>query len=89
MEYMKEEDFSVWYHKVLEEAGIVDLRYPVKGMVIYRKWGLYIIRQMQRFLEKMLEDAGHEPCQFPVLISEEVLGKETEHIAGFPEREMH
>ena len=46
MEYMKEEDFSIWYHKVLEEAGIVDLRYPVKGMVIYRKWGLFIIRQM-------------------------------------------
>jgi len=86
MEYMKEEDFSIWYHKVLEEAGIVDLRYPVKGMVIYRKWGLFIIRQMQRYLEKMLEDVGHEPCLFPVLISEEVLGKESDHIAGFEEQ---
>lgn len=86
MELMKEEDFSVWYHKVLEEAGILDMRYPVKGMLIYRKWGLFIIREMQRFLEKRLEDVGHEPCLFPVLISEEVLGKETDHIAGFEEQ---
>jgi len=86
MELMKEDDFSVWYHKVLEEAGIIDMRYPVKGMLIYRKWGLFIIRQMQRYLEKALEDAGHEPCLFPVLISEEVLGKETDHIAGFEEQ---
>jgi prolyl-tRNA synthetase len=41
---------------------------------------------MQRFLEKRLEDVGHEPCLFPVLISEEVLGKETDHIAGFEEQ---
>ena len=83
---MKEEDFSIWYHKVLEEAGIVDMRYPIKGMLIYRKWGLFIIREMQRFLEKRLEDVGHEPILFPVLISEEVLGKETAHIAGFEEQ---
>jgi prolyl-tRNA synthetase len=86
MELMKEEDFSIWYHKVLEEAGILDMRYPIKGMLIYRKWGLFIIREMQRFLEKRLEDIGHEPILFPVLISEEVLGKETEHIAGFEEQ---
>lgn len=86
MELMKEEDFSVWYHKVLEDAGILDMRYPIKGMLIYRKWGLFIIREMQRFLEKRLEDVGHEPCLFPVLISEEVLGKESDHIAGFEEQ---
>ncbi len=86
MELMKEDDFSDWYHKVLEDAGILDMRYPIKGMVIYRRWGLFIVREMQRFLEKRLEEVGHEPCLFPVLISEEVLGKETEHIAGFEEQ---
>jgi len=83
---MKEDDFSNWYHKILEDAGILDMRYPVKGMIIYRKWGLFIIREMQRFLEQRLEDAGHEPCLFPVLISEDVLEKEAEHIAGFEDQ---
>jgi prolyl-tRNA synthetase len=54
-------------------------------MLIYKKWGLFIIRQMQRYLEDMLEAAGHEPTLFPVLISEDTLGKETAHIAGFEE----
>ncbi len=82
----KSEDFSGWYHKILEDAGIVDSRYPIKGMLVYRKWGLFIIREMQRCLEGMLEGCGHEPTLFPVLISEDTLGRETEHIAGFEEQ---
>lgn len=69
--------------KILDDAEIIDSRYPVKGMPVYRRWGLFIIREMQRYLEKMLEDAGHEPTLFPVLIPDNILGKETEHIAGF------
>jgi len=77
--------FSEWYHKILEEAEVIDQRYAIKGMLVYRKWGLFIIRAMQRELERMLEDADHEPVLFPVLIPEDILGKETEHIAGFEE----
>ncbi|MCK4491183.1 MAG: proline--tRNA ligase [Candidatus Altiarchaeales archaeon] len=79
----KKENLSEWYHKVLEDAEIVDARYAIKGMLIYRKWGLLIIREMQRALEKMLEEKKHEPVLFPVLIPEDILGKETKHIAGF------
>jgi prolyl-tRNA synthetase len=74
---MEEDKLSDWYHKVLEEAGIIDMRYPIKGMLIYRKWGLFVIREMQRFLEDELEKHGHEPCLFPVLIPDNILGKET------------
>ena len=77
------ENLSEWYHNVLENANIVDSRYPVKGMLIYRKWGLFIIRKMQYELERMLEESGHEPMLFPVVIPEDILGKETKHIAGF------
>lgn len=83
MELEKEEDLSEWYHKVLKDSEIIDSRYPIKGMLVYRKWGVFVIRSMQRELEKMLEEAGHEPMFFPVTIPENILGKETEHIAGF------
>ncbi|OYT26767.1 MAG: proline--tRNA ligase [Candidatus Altiarchaeales archaeon ex4484_96] len=81
----KKKILSEWYHKLLEKADIVDGRYPVKGMLIYRGWGLHIIKEMQYFLEKLLNDSGHEPVLFPVLIPEDILGKETKHIAGFEE----
>ena len=86
MELMKEDAFSEWYHRVLAEGEVIDDRYSIKGMSVYRKWGLSIIRDAQRFLEGLLEEDGHEPVYFPVLIPEDVLGKESEHIAGFEEQ---
>lgn len=86
MEQMQEENFSEWYHKVLSEAELIDDRYSIKGMSVYRRWGLTIIREMQRFLERELEEDGHEPVLFPVLIPEDVLAKESHHIKGFEEQ---
>lgn len=82
-EKISKKNFSQWYHNLLKEAEIVDSRYEIQGMLVYRKWGLFIIREMQRCLESMLEQHDHEPVTFPVLIPETVLGKETRHIAGF------
>jgi len=79
----KNKEFSEWYLKILEDAEIIDSRYPVKGMPVYRRWGLFMIREIQRCLEKMLENAGHEPTLFPLLIPDNILRKETKHIAGF------
>ncbi|MFH1404430.1 MAG: proline--tRNA ligase [Candidatus Altiarchaeota archaeon] len=76
-------EFSEWYHRMLEENEVVDTRYPVKGMPVYRGYGMKIIRVMQRFLEDLLEEDGHDPMLFPVAIPEDLLAKETEHIAGF------
>jgi prolyl-tRNA synthetase len=83
---VKKKDLSDWYHKILEDAEIVDSRYPIKGMLVYRRWGLFIIKEMQKYLEEMLDDSGHEAMLFPVLISEDTLGRETKHIAGFEEQ---
>jgi len=80
---LEKEQLGEWYHKILKDSEIIDSRYPIKGMLVYRRWGMFIIRSMQRELETMLENAGHEPTLFPVLIPENILGKETEHIAGF------
>ncbi len=60
-----------------------DNRYAVQGMLIYRKNALLVIREIQKILEENLEKAGHEPVLFPVLIPEDILKKESEHIKGF------
>lgn len=77
---------SEWYLRLLDEAEIVDSRYPIQGMLVYRRWGFHIIREMQRYLEKLLEEDGHEPVLFPVLIPEDILGKESEHVKGFEDQ---
>lgn len=64
---------------------IYDNRYPVQGMIVYKNFAIKIIREMQKFLEEKLEQKGHEPVLFPVLIPESILKRESEHIKGFEE----
>jgi prolyl-tRNA synthetase len=79
----KYENFSDWYHEALREADIADVRYPVKGMIVWRPYGLKALRLTQRILIELLEKTGHEEAYFPTLIPETVFSKEKDFLAGF------
>ena len=79
----KDRNFSEWFDKVLLEAEVLDDRYTVKGFTVYRGWGYRIVRTVAHMLEEKLEETGHEPMLFPVVIPEDAFGKEAEHIKGF------
>lgn len=81
----KLENFSEWYSQVLEKADLADIRYNVQGFIVHRPWAMRIIREIYRMLEKELEDSGHEPVLFPLVIPEENLKKEAEHFGVVPE----
>ena len=36
------ENFSEWFHDILEEANITDSRYPIKGMAVWMPYGFQI-----------------------------------------------
>jgi len=79
----KDKDFSDWFDQLLINANILDNRYPVKGFSVYRGWGYRIVQRIIRMLEESLEESGHEPILFPVVIPEDAFAKEAEHITGF------
>ncbi|MEM4625693.1 MAG: aminoacyl--tRNA ligase-related protein, partial [Candidatus Pacearchaeota archaeon] len=79
----KEENFSEWYSQVIEKAGIVDIRYDVKGFIVIKPWGAEIIENMYDEYEKSLKKRGHLPCIFPTIIPEKNFKKEAEHVSGF------
>ncbi|MEM0437964.1 MAG: proline--tRNA ligase [Candidatus Micrarchaeia archaeon] len=83
MELTKAGNFSEWYSKMMLEAGIVDIRYPVKGMPVYMGWGFRAMDYIFRLLEEMLDRTGHDKLLFPVAIPESIFNKEAEHIKGF------
>jgi prolyl-tRNA synthetase len=76
-------DFPEWYHKVLKEAKIVDIRYPVKGMNVWMPYGLKALRLTQRILIQLLEETGHEEAYFPTMIPESVFSREKDFLQGF------
>lgn len=79
----KYRNFSDWFDKLLLEARIVDDRFPVKGFSVYLENGTYILRRVQELLEKELLETGHKEMIFPLVTTEELLGKEAQHIKGF------
>lgn len=79
----KYKNMSKWYDEVLSRAEIVDIRYGVKGFIVYRPLAMEIIRKIYDMFEKLLETHGHRPALFPLVIPEKMLRKETKHIKGF------
>ncbi len=79
----KFKNFSEWFDEILFNAEIVDNRYPVKGFAVYKSWGSRIIKNILKILEQNLDETGHSPMLFPVVIPEDAFAKESEHIKGF------
>ncbi|MFW9968836.1 MAG: proline--tRNA ligase [Candidatus Odinarchaeota archaeon] len=79
----KEEDFSGWYTELINKAEIADIRYNIKGFIVYREWATLTIRKMYRKTEDLLDKKGHLPLTMPSLIPESNLLLETQHVEGF------
>jgi prolyl-tRNA synthetase len=78
----KEQNFSEWYSEILKRAEILDVRYPIKGVYVWFPYG-YKLRNLVYQILRSLLDEEHEEVQFPMLIPEDELLKEKEHIKGF------
>jgi prolyl-tRNA synthetase len=76
-------DFDDWYHDALREADLVDIRYPVKGMIVWKPYGLKALRLTQRILLDLLEKTGHLEAYFPALIPESLFARERDFLEGF------
>src|SRR6187431_3739327 len=75
-------DFSAWYNEVIARAELADYS-PVRGCMVIRPNGYAIWEQMQRALDQMFKDTGHENAYFPLFIPLSFLQKEADHVEGF------
>lgn len=81
------ESFSEWFDYVIREAEVYDYgRYPVKGMGVWMPYGYAIRRNIVEMIRKLLDSTGHEEILLPILIPEDLLSKEAEHIKGFSDQ---
>ncbi len=79
--------FSEWFDYVLEVAEVYDYgRYPVKGMGVWLPYGFKIRANVINILRGLLDSTGHEEILLPMLIPENILKKESEHIRGFEDQ---
>lgn len=77
-----EKDFSQWYTDVVKKADLADYS-SVKGCMIIRPYGYAIWELIQKQLDQIFKDTGHENVYMPMFIPESLLQKEKDHIEGF------
>ncbi|MBT4165425.1 proline--tRNA ligase [archaeon] len=79
----KDENFSEWYTDIVQKAELGDLRYNVKGFLVFQPWSVLSMEKMYHYLERELRRKGHKPYWFPTLIPKENFNLEGEHVKGF------
>ena len=77
-----DQDFAQWYTDVVLRSELVDYSY-VRGCMILRPYGYAIWENIQKGLDKMFKDTGHENVAMPMFIPESLLQKEKDHVEGF------
>jgi prolyl-tRNA synthetase len=76
------QDFSAWYNELIARAELADYS-PVRGCMVIRPNGYAIWEEMQRGLDGMFKETGHQNAYFPLFIPQSFLSKEAEHVEGF------
>ncbi len=76
------EDFAKWYTDIVTNAELIDYS-SVKGCVILRPYGYAIWENIQKVLDGMFKETGHENVMMPMFIPESLLQKEKDHVEGF------
>jgi len=79
----KGEDFSAWYNELVERAELIDKRYPVKGMDVWRPHGLAVMNLIDGLIHAEMRRTKHQEVRFPTLIPETEFQKEADQIKGF------
>ncbi len=78
----RSEDYSLWYNELVKKADLAE-NSDVRGCMIIKPYGYSIWEKMQRQLDDMFKETGHENAYFPLFIPKSYLSKEASHVEGF------
>ncbi|RIK77402.1 MAG: proline--tRNA ligase [Planctomycetota bacterium] len=78
----REEDYPEWYQQVVKAADLAE-NSDVRGCMVIKPWGYAIWENIQRRLDAMFKQTGHENAYFPLFIPMSFLEKEAQHVEGF------
>jgi prolyl-tRNA synthetase len=77
------EDYSQWYIDIVRRAELASHAPDLKGCMVIRPHGYAIWELMQKKLDSMFKETGHQNAYFPLFIPESYIQREQEHFEGF------
>ena len=78
----REQNYPEWYQNVITVADMAE-NSSSPGCMVIKPWGYGIWERMQRVLDDMIKETGHENAYFPMFIPLSYFQKEAEHVDGF------
>lgn len=78
----RSENYSEWYNELVKRADLAE-NSPVRGCMVIKPYGFAIWEKMQRALDDMFKETGHQNAYFPLFIPKSFLSKEASHVEGF------
>ncbi len=76
------ENYSEWYNEIVKRADLAE-NSAVRGCMVIKPYGYAIWEKMQRALDDMFKETGHQNAYFPLFVPKSFLEKEEEHAEGF------
>lgn len=77
-----QEDYSQWYNDIVIKAGLADYS-AVRGCMIIKPYGYTLWENMQRQLDKMFKETGHQNAYFPLFVPKSLFEAEEKNAEGF------
>jgi prolyl-tRNA synthetase len=78
----RSENYSEWYNEIVKRAELAE-NSAVRGCMVIKPYGFAIWEKMQRALDDMFKETGHQNAYFPLFVPKSFLEKEEEHASGF------
>lgn len=78
----RQDDYAQWYNDIILKGGLADYS-AVRGCMVIKPHGYALWENMQRTLDKMFKDTGHQNAYFPLFIPKSFLSREAAHVEGF------
>ena len=78
----RSENYSEWYNELVKKADLAE-NSAVRGCMVIKPYGFAIWEKMQRALDDMFKETGHQNAYFPLFIPKSYLSREASHVEGF------
>ncbi|HHU56737.1 MAG TPA: proline--tRNA ligase [Bacteroidales bacterium] len=78
----RDESYAQWYNDLVLKADLAE-NSAVRGCMVIKPYGYAIWEKMQRVLDDMFKETGHQNAYFPLFIPKSFFSKEAAHVDGF------
>src|SRR4051812_12536606 len=78
----RNDDYSQWYNDLVIKGGLADYS-AVRGCMVIKPYGYTLWENMQRELDRMFKETGHENAYFPLFVPKSLFEAEEKNAEGF------